>query len=151
MWGQQQYGEKTLAKTISWGISWRKGWDSNPRCPCRHAGFQDRCLKPLGHPSKPMIPRAKNNFAPTSKSPLLLNLLPRFSGGCDTRLIAGPNAKSRRRSNTNIVTWHWLSVRASQLSLPTFSFVQVCNRSEKLGWLPGLLSAWACLPDWSTA
>src|SRR3954451_11557453 len=31
--------------------SWRKGWDSNPRYPCRHAGFQDRCLKPLGHPS----------------------------------------------------------------------------------------------------
>ena len=30
---------------------WRKGWDSNPRYPCRHAGFQDRCLKPLGHPS----------------------------------------------------------------------------------------------------
>src|SRR5882724_9229904 len=33
---------------------WRKGWDSNPRYPCRHAGFQDRCLKPLGHPSKPL-------------------------------------------------------------------------------------------------
>ena len=31
------------------------GWDSNPRCPCRHAGFQDRCLKPLGHPSKPLL------------------------------------------------------------------------------------------------
>src|SRR6516225_5285058 len=30
---------------------WRMGWDSNPRCPCGHAGFQDRCLKPLGHPS----------------------------------------------------------------------------------------------------
>jgi hypothetical protein len=30
---------------------WRKGWDSNPRYPCRYAGFQDRCLKPLGHPS----------------------------------------------------------------------------------------------------
>ena len=29
----------------------RKGWDSNPRYPCGHAGFQDRCLKPLGHPS----------------------------------------------------------------------------------------------------
>ena len=27
------------------------GRDSNPRCPCGHAGFQDRCLKPLGHPS----------------------------------------------------------------------------------------------------
>lgn len=34
-------------------LYWRKGWDSNPRYPCGHAGFQDRCLKPLGHPSKP--------------------------------------------------------------------------------------------------
>lgn len=34
-------------------VYWRKGWDSNPRYPCGHAGFQDRCLKPLGHPSKP--------------------------------------------------------------------------------------------------
>ena len=33
------------------GLKWRKGWDSNPRYPCGHAGFQDRCLKPLGHPS----------------------------------------------------------------------------------------------------
>jgi hypothetical protein len=33
-------------------LGWRKGWDSNPRYPCRHAGFQDRCLKPLGHPSQ---------------------------------------------------------------------------------------------------
>ena len=30
---------------------WRKGWDSNPRWACTHGGFQDRCLKPLGHPS----------------------------------------------------------------------------------------------------
>jgi hypothetical protein len=30
---------------------WRRGWDSNPRRRCRLAGFQDRCLKPLGHPS----------------------------------------------------------------------------------------------------
>ena len=28
------------------------GWDSNPREACTPAGFQDRCLKPLGHPSK---------------------------------------------------------------------------------------------------
>src|SRR5271155_4193535 len=33
--------------------SWRMGWDSNPRWACAHAGFQDRCLKPLGHPSLP--------------------------------------------------------------------------------------------------
>ena len=30
---------------------WRKGWDSNPRWSFPHGGFQDRCLKPLGHPS----------------------------------------------------------------------------------------------------
>src|SRR5262249_10688646 len=30
---------------------WRKGWDSNPRVSCPTAGFQDRCLQPLGHPS----------------------------------------------------------------------------------------------------
>src|SRR5690348_877167 len=37
-------------RTLANGF-WRMGWDSNPRhgCPC--AGFQDRCLKPLGHPS----------------------------------------------------------------------------------------------------
>src|SRR6516165_9279414 len=36
-------------------VYWRMGWDSNPRCPCGHAGFQDRCLKPLGHPSFAII------------------------------------------------------------------------------------------------
>src|SRR5258707_1269092 len=38
-------------------LDWRKGWDSNPRYPCRYAGFQDRCLKPLGHPSVSGYPR----------------------------------------------------------------------------------------------
>jgi site-specific DNA recombinase len=32
-------------------LKWRMGWDSNPRAACTAAGFQDRCLKPLGHPS----------------------------------------------------------------------------------------------------
>ncbi len=32
-------------------IKWRMGWDSNPRRSCPLAGFQDRCLQPLGHPS----------------------------------------------------------------------------------------------------
>ena len=30
---------------------WRMGWDSNPRDGLPPAGFQDRCLQPLGHPS----------------------------------------------------------------------------------------------------
>jgi hypothetical protein len=32
-------------------MDWRMGWDSNPRNPRGFAGFQDRCLQPLGHPS----------------------------------------------------------------------------------------------------
>ncbi len=34
------------------GLTWRTGWDSNPRWAHTHGGFQDRCLKPLGHPSR---------------------------------------------------------------------------------------------------
>ena len=33
------------------GSAWRRGWDSNPRYAEAHDGFQDRSLKPLGHPS----------------------------------------------------------------------------------------------------
>lgn len=40
------------------GLKWRRGWDSNPRYSLLHAGFQDRCLKPLGHPSRQLISRA---------------------------------------------------------------------------------------------
>jgi hypothetical protein len=46
---------KNQTKSLILLVLWRKGWDSNPRYPCRYAGFQDRCLKPLGHPSKALI------------------------------------------------------------------------------------------------
>jgi site-specific DNA recombinase len=46
-------GVKSAASGVpSSVLSWRKRWDSNPRWACTHGGFQDRCLKPLGHPSK---------------------------------------------------------------------------------------------------
>ncbi len=44
---QNRVGFEKVPKPI-----WRKGWDSNPRCRCRHDGFQDRFFKPLGHPSR---------------------------------------------------------------------------------------------------
>ncbi len=31
--------------------NWRREWDSNPRYSCPYSGFQDRRLRPLGHPS----------------------------------------------------------------------------------------------------
>src|SRR3990170_3621722 len=33
-----------------WGQAEREGWDSNPRAGCPANGFQDRRLRPLGHP-----------------------------------------------------------------------------------------------------
>src|SRR6056297_4064670 len=30
---------------------WRRRWDSNPRYAFTHAGFQDRCIRPLCHSS----------------------------------------------------------------------------------------------------
>ena len=50
--------------------------DSNPRYPCGHAGFQDRCLKPLGHPSKLLIILCFCLPRPPAHNPLLPNLLP---------------------------------------------------------------------------
>jgi hypothetical protein len=40
--------KKRIPKTKT---RWRRGWDSNPRATSAAAGFQDRCLQPLGHPS----------------------------------------------------------------------------------------------------
>jgi hypothetical protein len=53
------------------------GWDSNPRYPYGHAGFQDRCLKPLGHPSKPLIILCFCLPRPPARNPLLPNGLQR--------------------------------------------------------------------------
>ncbi len=50
------------------------GWDSNPRGALAPAGFQDRCLKPLGHPSGQC-------FQYISSTPIVtyLELSPKFS------------------------------------------------------------------------
>ena len=64
-------------RIVAWNICWRKGWDSNPRYHCWHAGFQDQFLKPLGHPSvtEVIIP----GFADLPKNSLLFWLT-----GCGT-------------------------------------------------------------------
>src|SRR5258708_33365110 len=48
--GRGRHVGNPAAAWKSWA-AWRKGWDSNPRGACTPGGFQDRCLKPLGHPS----------------------------------------------------------------------------------------------------
>ena len=46
--------KKTKARTQSGLLFeiWRKGRDSNPRCPIGHAAFPGRYIQPLCHPSK---------------------------------------------------------------------------------------------------
>ena len=38
---------------------WRRGGDSNPRCPCEHAAFRVRCIRPLCHLSAVMVGRCR--------------------------------------------------------------------------------------------
>src|SRR5207248_7057171 len=45
------YAEEALPTNAPAHCRWRRRWDSNPRWSCPHGGFQDRCLKPLGHSS----------------------------------------------------------------------------------------------------
>ena len=52
-------GQGSSVSSRSCQHGWRMGWDSNPRCSCPHASFQDWSLKPLGHPSvRPAVIRA---------------------------------------------------------------------------------------------
>ncbi len=48
---QALIGKNSATSVPTQGLNWRTGWDSNPRWARTHGGFQDRCLKPLGHPS----------------------------------------------------------------------------------------------------
>ncbi len=47
------FGSWVMMRTVetNTGGPWRKEWDSNPRGGHPPAGFQDQCLRPLGHPS----------------------------------------------------------------------------------------------------
>ena len=51
------------------------GWDLNPRTPCDVAGFQDRCIQPLCHPSvKADILVEGGNVVKLGESPLKLSI-----------------------------------------------------------------------------
>lgn len=45
-------GLQNQCSTIELCQQKRKGWDLNPRWTFAHGDFQDRCDKPLRHPSK---------------------------------------------------------------------------------------------------
>ena len=45
------FSERNEHRPRKRGENWRMGWDLNPRLAFTNAGFQDRCIKPLCHPS----------------------------------------------------------------------------------------------------
>jgi hypothetical protein len=45
----QPLGYSSVRTVYDNSFTWRRGRDSNPRYRCRHDGFQDRYLQPLGH------------------------------------------------------------------------------------------------------
>src|SRR3954471_18523918 len=86
---------------------WRKGWDSNPRYPCRHAGFQDRCLKPLSHPSKPLRLFSYLRNEKGSKSPFATALLPNVFGAS---VYGGTQHIVNRGGGITLQIWHQMAV-----------------------------------------
>jgi hypothetical protein len=60
LWVGEKSGHRITVAVPAWlpgefrkmQTRWRRGWDSNPRATRAAADFQDRCLQPLGHPSK---------------------------------------------------------------------------------------------------
>jgi hypothetical protein len=63
LWGAVDRRTLPFVKTMACYNTWRKGWDSNPRESCPSGGFQDRCLKPLGHPSAKRYRKADSRNA----------------------------------------------------------------------------------------
>jgi hypothetical protein len=58
---------------------WRRERDSNPRCPLRQSGFQDRLFQPLTHPSAWLV-KSRIAGGPTLSSSCALRL--RSPEGC---------------------------------------------------------------------
>jgi hypothetical protein len=92
----------------------RMGRDSNPRWTFAHAGFQDRCLKPLGHPSSfvPGIIVAKSNTPPCSLS--------RRDADPSSRGSMHVRALTARRVAATISHFYTGRIRRQNVRRPTF-------------------------------
>ncbi len=49
--GNSRRNLRAFCMNINGLCGWRRRWDSNPRYAFTHAGFQDRCIRPLCHSS----------------------------------------------------------------------------------------------------
>lgn len=94
-------GKSATLGVPSLGLKWRKGWDSNPRWACTHGGFQDRCLKPLGHPSRLPDRTSHTGRRMQEAAPIIPPLVASRRSRLPARARPGPTtiAPCRPRSN----------------------------------------------------
>jgi site-specific DNA recombinase len=60
-------GKSSVNSVPTQGLKWRRGRDSNPRCPYGHNGFRDRRIRPLCHPSAGFAEAAGRSQPPGRK------------------------------------------------------------------------------------
>ncbi len=73
-------------------MSWRRGWDSNPRYACTHNGFRDRPDRPLWHLS---VARAYRDA----------RLGPRNRRGCDPKGTSSKPLSPDAGANPDSIMW----------------------------------------------
>ena len=100
------------------------GGDSNPRWAFAHAGFQDRCLKPLGHPSFLRDQRDSKTF-PQNKLQNWLGLAPEVAAAAAVR--PRPSRRKQKASGwlppstiraEGVSQLHWTLLVPSRLVVP---------------------------------
>ena len=76
-------------------MHWRREWDSNPRYSHPYSGFQDRRLRPLGHPSTAYSISESSPCRRLSGPCTIIDPLPPLSEG--VTIISAPRRHSRAR------------------------------------------------------
>ncbi len=93
MEGKRRRSAPSRSLNLPLWAKWRKRWDSNPRTARTVAGFQDRCLKPLGHSSLPRCRRPPGDpFGPERMS----SRPEPFNGGCRGETQGGRRPRGGR-------------------------------------------------------
>src|SRR6266550_9153404 len=74
---RERFLQTSQSAIINWqlAMSWRRGWDSNPRWALTHSGFRDRCTNPLCDLSESRCQISEIRCQQLPESPRLLERL----------------------------------------------------------------------------
>ena len=116
----------------------RRGWDSNPRSPRGDSGFQDRCNRPLCHPSGLSRLQLTGILGPTNVS-LAVRRRPKYqtfqgSPGFHPRIAGGPPYILSSLCRLNILQFHQannLGVLSTMLTVASIGTPNACVLVKK--------------------